>query len=1450
MKNVSLFCRHSYLKVCCITIASYCMCFVANAQTRPDAEPFPANAKINFVRSWTASRPITSPQDIINNSSHREVQMTTEYMDGLGRPLQTVVRKASLNTGAGHTEPVDMVQAKQYDAFGRERFQLLPFAAIDQGGNGSISDGECKYNPVVQDYYFYGSDNSPIRNQIMGYDYLYHYSKTNFEASPLNRPVEAFAPGFNGAGSESRPWDIKSTKFKYFINTLTDDVKIWNVTEVANTMGSYSIAGAYAAGELYKNVTVDEKGSQVIEFKDKEGKTILKKVQLTAAADDGTGSGYPGWLCTYYVYDDLGLLRMVLPPKATEELANTSWPAISSTILNELCFRYQYDKRNRMAVKKIPGAGETWMVYDDRDRLVMTQDANLRSADEWLVTRYDELNRPIATYKWNDAYTRDDHELWADGIAQYPSSSSFSSMDLLTETHYDDYGSLPTGLTGSLVSGYSGSFITSFNTAPDYARPVAQFTHTIGMVTWTKARVLGTNQFTSSCMIYDDRGRPIQVQSVNHAGGIDVTTTQYDFSGKPLRTHTMHHNPGATPASVETETKYTYDGLGRMALTEKNINGTGWKTIVSMTYDALGQVKTKSVGTKPGTTNTPLETLANDYNIRGWLLGTNRDFTRAHNNTANYFGFELGYDRPVFNNGGGSLANAQYNGNIGAMGWKSIGDNVIRKYDFTYDNADRLTSADFNQNPGSAWDKSFVDFSVSNLTYDANGNIKTMDQKGFKITGTSIGSSFIDQLNYSYLNSGLSNRLQAVTDAQNDHTSKLGDFKYNSSTKTTTDYSYDLNGNMYADKNKDIGNIAYNYLNLPQTVTVTGKGTITYTYDAAGNKLKKTTVDNTTSPAKTTVTEYIGGYVYEKVDANPSTLQFFGHEEGRVRRKTDGSYVLDYFLKDHLGNVRMVLTEEQEMAGYPKLSYDNTPQSIADQDAYWDNSAGQSIDVNTVRTNKPGTSGDHAQLLRKSTGSIGATKILKVMSGDNVHVKVDYVYTGTSADNSTADGKNAAINSLLNGLLYGGAVPSTIKAGATPITSQLTSDPGVGNFFNGQNPDHTTNQPPKAYLHVLLFDEQFKFDDVNSYVGQVTSSQTGTIDRYLTPVQIKKNGYAYIYISNESDAMVYFDNLELVHEKGPLLEETHYYPFGLTMSGISSKAAGSLENKYKFGDKELQSTEFSDNSGLELYDFSARFFDPQVGRWLNSDPLADKFTHQSNYCAMDNNPIVKVDPTGMEAISTAPIYDQSGALLGTDNQGLQGKAIVMDKKDFKQNMSHEDALSKNLGVEGLKNDKAISNFNQNYYSLSGRPDYDGYVTKSEADNWYRGGSGGSLYVDVSKINLPGIHTGMLTVGSTESINFGLPAPIENTGRVFGRLDVTLLNDITGEVQIGYKVLLPGNSALVLDRYDFRMNEGQHVRNFFTEVGSPGNGREFQFHGYGKNTSIPVHDKYHNLLRGK
>lgn len=165
--------------------------------------------------------------------------------------------------------------------------------------------------------------------------------------------------------------------------------------------------------------------------------------------------------------------------------------------------------------------------------------------------------------------------------------------------------------------------------------------------------------------------------------------------------------------------------------------------------------------------------------------------------------------------------------------------------------------------------------------------------------------------------------------------------------------------------------------------------------------------------------------------------------------------------------------------------------------------------------------------------------------------------------------------------------PQANVAASKGITStQLTSintNQIPSSFFRGANGETTTI--PKAYINYILFDEQFK------YAGG-GASKVGTSDAIkdhwyvdgaqLSNIPVTKNGYIFVYASNESNLDVFFDNLQVIHKPGPILEETYYYPFGLTIAGISSKAAGKLENRLGFNGIEY-TTEFDINMHDAFY---------------------------------------------------------------------------------------------------------------------------------------------------------------------------------------------------------------------------------------------------------------------------
>ena len=106
---------------------------------------------------------------------------------------------------------------------------------------------------------------------------------------------------------------------------------------------------------------------------------------------------------------------------------------------------------------------------------------------------------------------------------------------------------------------------------------------------------------------------------------------------------------------------------------------------------------------------------------------------------------------------------------------------------------------------------------------------------------------------------------------------------------------------------------------------------------------------------------------------------------------------------------------------------------------------------------------------------------------------------------------------------------------------------------------------------------------------------------------------------------MFFDNLKVTHTAGHILEETHYYPYGLAMAGISTKALNNIApNNYKFN----AGNEHNENFGINLYETFYRLQDVQTGRFLNTDPLAEKYYSITTYNYAANNPVSINDPLG------------------------------------------------------------------------------------------------------------------------------------------------------------------------------------------------------------------------------
>ncbi|HVI49193.1 MAG TPA: DUF6443 domain-containing protein [Chitinophaga sp.] len=1135
---------------------------------------------INLIRTWSPLGPYTDT-GAVRSAPANAVGQSTAYFDGLGRLTQTVDRGIS---PAGR----DLVQPVAYDPFSRELYRYLPY--VPQSNN--VNDGKLKLNPFNNQRQFYMS--ATLNPGVSGDSVL--YAETEYEPSPLNRVRRSFAPGNTWA----RGGGYKPVEMQYLVNNALDAVRIWTIPP--NSILPTSAAGqVYPPGELLKNVSKDENGHRVIEFRDKENHVILKRAELSDSAADG----HNGWLNTYYVYTDRGNLHCVIPPKAVQTISSAGW-SIDSLTAAELCYFYRYDQRNRMIIRKIPGADSVEMVYDVRNRLVFQRDGNLKAGGSWFITLYDFLNRPGATALYTSKTAR---QQLADSLSGGGMSISSSLVTYLTFTYYDSYN-FP-GVSPALPE----DFTKPQAGANPYAEPVTgTSTMVTGKVTGSVVRVLGANQWLATTTYYNDKGRPIQIIRDNAKGGKETITTLFDFTGKVLSTYIRHTNPLSTLTPLTTlRTNFNYDPAGRLISIKKMYNDTSIeKTITTLAYNELGQLKGKRLGVSG---SSQLERLNYEYNIRGWLKSINKDFVNTPGSTTNWFGQDISYEYGFNTN--------QFNGDIAGVRWKDRNDGFARAYGHTYDNPGRLTTADFTQqNAGSTnWSNDLLDFTMSGVNYDANGNILSMKQTGLKGTVTQT----IDSLVYVYIPN--SNKLFYITDSANDPQSTLGDF-IDIPNGVNQDYVFDNNGNTIVDINRQMIT-KYNFLNLPDSITMLGKGILEYKYDAAGNKLSRKIADYT-GTGKITTFDYVGGFLYRN-----DTLVEIPHEEGRIRviykPGAPPEFCYDYFIKDYLGNIRTVLTEQSDFSVYAATM--EVP-AARKENALFSN-------IDATRSPKPvGYPGEEnnksvAKLNARSGGNkIGPSLVLRVMAGDTIQIATNAFYKSTGPKEkkniTPVDQVISSLAQILSSPISSGDIHTgSINNSAYPFPltisdiNHLKSRDGIKDF---------QKERLKAYLNFALFDEQFKLVDDNSGVKQIGETPDKLQSLATDKMVIAKTGFLYIFTSNESLQDVFFDNLVVTKGAGPLLESYHYYPFGLTMAGISYNALMDKnypENKLRYNSKELQNREFGTGAGLEMYDYGARMYDPQIGRWHVPDPLSEKMRKHSPFNYAFDNPIRFIDPDGM-----------------------------------------------------------------------------------------------------------------------------------------------------------------------------------------------------------------------------
>ncbi|HTK21030.1 MAG TPA: DUF6443 domain-containing protein, partial [Mucilaginibacter sp.] len=702
----------------------------------------------NYIATYTPRIPIAN-QGSLSSATVCDVNATIDYYDGLGRALQTVQTKGSPDKSK------DIVLANDYDAFGRQAKKYLPYAS------SSSNDGSYKADALQPGAGLGAFYNAPP----LGVTQIANpYAETDFEPSPLNRINQQAFPG--AAFSLSSGHTAKTV----YDSNVTDEVQLWTViTNGASTTSNY------APGALYKTISKDEnwisgKAGTVEEFKDKNDKVVLKRVWETESSA----------LSTYYVYDDLDNLSYVIPPGYIAT-AVTEDATANDTPFDQFVYAYHYDQRHRLIEKKIPGKGWEYMIYNNLDQVVATQDANQRANGQWIFTKYNALGQVIITGIYANAGSRTNVQSTADGFTAYwelrGNTATYSNtafpltmVSQLTVNYYDDY-------TFNTDAAYN------FNTAQTYG--LQNTLNTKGLLTGSLVNILGGSQYLKTVNYYDEKGRVIQSFAQNHLNGIDRTDNQYDFTNELINSTRIHTS---TSDNVTIANRYEYDHMGRKLRTYQRTgpnNSSNSEIMLSeLLYNDIGQLIDKRLHSASSVSNSYLDATLDDghvvtagqelhitasnsvimlpgfhadmgsifsaniqnstalldikytYNSRGWLKTI----------TSSQFSMELKYEDGT---------SPQYNGNIANQLWGAAAVNY-NTFTYSYDKLNRLTNG---SGPGMS----------EAPTYDAMGNIITMNRDG-----TALGT-------YQYDGS----RLKQISGGS----------------LPTTLYQYDQNGNATAVRN-------------------------------------------------------------------------------------------------------------------------------------------------------------------------------------------------------------------------------------------------------------------------------------------------------------------------------------------------------------------------------------------------------------------------------------------------------------------------------------------------------------------------------------------------------------------------------------------------------------------------------------------------------------------------
>lgn len=538
------------------------------------------------------------------------------YTDDYGRLSQRVV-----SSEQGH-----LCEKRDYDGAGRDHRRWLPVPV------GSASPDAVPYFHSVS-LATYGED--------------YALSETRYDA--LGRAVSTRCAG--------DLWyeDDKAELRSYRVNAPS------SVRRYTAPLDAVSLVkdGYVPGGTLSSVLVTDEDGHTTETFRDVLGRIVLERRS--------------GVLDTYYVYDDLGRLRYVLPPQYQDNQTKASF-----------AYDYRYNSLRQMEKRKLPGCGTEQYWYDrPSDRVRFMRDAELSSSGVERFWLYDALGR-VAVQGTCVYGNHGDYPVSARygeggtavmGTGYFISKSNFASgMRLESAHYYDSYDFLGSPVVSA--TGRSGSLSVA---APCCAR---------GLETGT-VEIASNGDTIVTVYYYDWRGRMSQRRRSGPGDMTTVTSWERSFTGEVTRERVTVLRHGAE--AHDAFTSHTLSPrTGRPVSTTVCAGGRTQRTSL-LSFDALDRVSSDERGGIAGS-------VVYGYDTRGWTTAvSSRHFS----------------ERFHYADGPGSPC---YNGDISSLTWH-CGDSVVRGYRFAYDSAGRMSSAVYGEGDAISGEERYSERAV----YNKNG---------------------------------------------------------------------------------------------------------------------------------------------------------------------------------------------------------------------------------------------------------------------------------------------------------------------------------------------------------------------------------------------------------------------------------------------------------------------------------------------------------------------------------------------------------------------------------------------------------------------------------------------------------------------------------------------------------------------------------------------------------